>query len=164
MEVRAFSKSPEGDIFIRSNLKSIFTSVLLSLGLFVLAYTGEEAKKYGRYEVFMYKNEEVNNPTSVFSPSDKIFIQIKFFGLKGDCILDTYWYNPSGKLQETTSHRFILHEKSSYTAWSWLALKKMGHLSRILSATEYSIEFYGRWRVEAYLNGERIVTKYFEAL
>ena len=143
-------------------MRAIFASVLLCIGIIVSAYAGEGTRKFGDYDVFMYKNEEFHNPTTVFSPSDKIFIDITFFELKGDYVLDTYWYNPLGKLQETTSHTFTLHEKSSYTAWSWLALKEKGRLGRLLSATEYDIEFYGKWRVEAYLNDERIVTRYLE--
>jgi len=150
---------------MEKNLKMrLFASVLLSVAIIVSAYAGEGTKKYGEYDVFMYKNEEVDNPTTVFSPSDKVFIHIIFFELKGDYILDTHWYNPSSKLQETTRHTFTVDEEFSYDAWSWLALKKQGRLDRVLSATEYSIEFYGRWRVEAYLNGEKIVTKYFEVL
>ena len=143
-------------------MRAIFASVLLCVGIIVSAYAGEGTKKFGDYDVFMYKNEEFDNPTTVFSPSDKIFIDITFFELKGDYVLDTYRYNPLGKLQETTSHGFTLHEKSSCTAWSWLALKEKGRLGRLLSATEYDIEFYGKWRVEAYLNDESIVTRYFE--
>jgi len=108
---------------MEKNLKMcLFASVLLSIVIIISAYAGEGTKKYGECEVFMYKNEEVDNPTTVFSPSDKIFIHIIFFELKGDYILDTHWYNPSGKLQETTRHTFTLDEESSYNAWSWLAL------------------------------------------
>ncbi len=142
---------------------SIFTIVLLSIGFLLQAYAEAQGKKYAKYEVFLYKNEDAGSFTTLFVPSDKIFIRINFFDLKaGDYTLNTYWYNPSGDLQDTGSYRFTLQKNSPYSAWAWLTLHKKGRLTRVFSINEYNAKFYGKWQVKAFLNDREIAAKYFE--
>ena len=135
--------------------------VILSLSIIVCAYAGQETSWSDKYEAFMYKEGELNNPISSFSPSDKIFLNIKLHSLmKGTNVVKIYWYNPSGKLQESTIHSFNIREKNTYSFWGWLVLEK-GATSRVATANEYNFNYYGKWRLEAFLNEGKIIDRHF---
>jgi hypothetical protein len=134
----------------------LFFSIELLTPIF--AYAENKTQKFGKFEVFMYKNEEYNRPINIFSPWDKISLKIKFFDLqKGNYEIRIHWYNPKNELQEANTHHFVLQKKSPYTVEACLTLE--GHQS--LLDYDFDMKFFGKWQVKVYLNYEKIVINEF---
>ena len=119
-------------------------------------------------EAYMFKNEDSRHPVFEFSPHDKVFIRVKFKNLKqGLYTLHTDWYNPLGKLQEKSSFQFTQRRQASFSAQSWIQLKRAGFMKRVFSVSNsggYNVKFFGEWRVVIYLNGEEMVTHRFKMI
>jgi hypothetical protein len=119
-------------------------------------------------EAFMFKNEESLSPVSEFTPRDKVVIRIKFKDLKpGHYTVHTDWYNPLGKLQEKSAFSFQQKRQASFSAQSWIQLKRAGFMKRLFTVSNsggYNMKFYGEWRVVVYLNGEEMVAQKFKVI
>ena len=117
-------------------------------------------------DAFMYRNKDAGNPTIQFSPHDRIVIRVKFKDLqKGSYTFQADWYNPSGEFQDTSSSYFTIQKMSDVVSESELELLRAGALHRMFSTAEstgYHIKFYGLWKVNVFLNGNKIITKEFE--
>ena len=117
-------------------------------------------------DAFMYRNKDAGNPTIQFSPHDRIVIRVKFKDLqKGSYTFQADWYNPSGEFQDTSSSYFTIQKMSDVVSESELELLRAGALHRMFSTAEstgYHIKFYGMWKVNVFLNGEKLIIKEFE--
>jgi len=115
---------------------------------------------------FMYRNNDVDNPTNQFSPHDRIVILVKFMNLqKGSYTFQADWYNPSGEFQDTSSSYFTIQKTSNVVSESQLELMRAGAFRRLFSTSEttgFHIKFYGLWKVNVFLNGNKIIIKEFE--
>lgn len=115
---------------------------------------------------FMYRNEDVDKPTTQFTPHDRIVIRVKFKDLqKGSYTFQADWYNPSGGFQDTSSSYFTIQKTTNVVSESQLELMRAGALRRMFSTSEttgYHIKFYGLWEVKVFLNGNKIIIKEFE--
>ena len=136
--------------------------VLLFTGLFL----PEGASGNFVSDSFMYRNKEVDNPITQFSPHDRIVIQVKFKDLqKGSYTFQADWYNPSGEFQDTSSSYFTIQNTTTVVSESQLELMRAGALRRMFSMSEttgYHIKFYGVWTVNVFLNGNKVIIKEFE--
>ena len=139
--------------------------VVIVLYLILLPSRGITADPV-KYRLYMYKNQESTQSTTVFSPHDQIFIFIRFINLpKGEYTFHADWYNSFGELQESSRYAFSLAEPSDHSVESWLEIKQAGFLNRLFSVSEttgYNLKFYGQWQVKIFLNGEEIAVSPFE--
>jgi hypothetical protein len=141
----------------------IITINLLTIIIFISFNDGQCDQKKYNCKISMYKKGEINNPSTIFSPYDKIFIDVHLHQLPiGQYTLNTLWYNPSGELQENTLFDFNIMNKSNFRILSWLKLHKASPARRLFFGSNYNIKFFGNWHVELYLNGDKICTRYFD--
>ena len=141
---------------------------VLSIFLFInlSVFVGGQALGSSNYALFMYRNEDVQCPTSLFSLKDKIVVRNKLKNLpKGNYTFHADWYNAFGRLQDTCRHEFTAPQEILKVIDSQLEIRKASPLKKLFSASEstgYNIKFYGKWQVKLYLNGEEIACKEFE--
>ena len=103
-------------------------------------------------DAFMYRNKDVHNPTTQFSPRDRIVVRVKFKNLqKGSYTFQADWYNPAGEFQDTSSSYYTIQKTTDVLSESQLELMRAGALRRLFSTSEtkgYHIKFYGMWEVK----------------
>lgn len=108
------------------------------------------------------------NSRESFAPKEKIFARIKIKDLQpGQYSFHTEWINPLGELQDESAFSFEHHRQEDFRAQSWMRLIRAGFFKRLASvskASGYSAEFFGRWQVVFYLNGEKIASRHFDIL
>jgi len=140
-------------------------SALIVVYLVLLPSVGRTTDQIN-YRIFMYKNNEVAQPTTLFSPHDKIVVYIKFFNLPGgEYTFHADWYNSFGELQDSSNYSFALPGAADHAVESSMGMSKAGFLTRLFSVSEttgYSVKFYGKWQVKLFLNGDEVAGKSFE--
>ena len=143
-------------------------SIALSLATIVVvsALLSDPARGDTNYDVFMYKNKDVQDHTVQFSPKDEIVVRIRLEDLpKGVYTFHADWYNAAGELQDASAYRFTTTQTADRGLESHLEIRKASPLKKLFSASEatgYHIKFYGKWQVKLYLNGEEIACTEFE--
>jgi hypothetical protein len=119
-----------------------------------------------RIHAYLYKNDVFNRPLVVFSPYDKIVLSVKFLRLPaGNYSFEAEWYNAFEELQEKAQFSFFLEETGDYALESWLRIKRAGWMRRLTSVSETSgfhVKFFGTWRVDIFLNGEKVAERSFK--
>lgn len=95
-------------------------------------------------------------PTTTFSTEDKeVIAYLKCSNLTGEHKLRWEWYDPNGKLYLSTGNYPLYTSSGKYvkeaTAWHRLAIRD-----------EKATGYPGDWRVEVYLDGERMVSQNFK--
>lgn len=143
------------------NLRNQVVVLLFAIGLLI----PEGASGNNACDAFMYRNEDMQNPTTLFSPHDRIVVRVRFNNLeKGNYTFQADWYNPAGEFQDTSSSYFKIEKTTDVVSESQLELMQAGTLRRLFSTSEakgYHIKFYGMWEVKLFLNGEKRIVQRF---
>jgi hypothetical protein len=142
--------------------------LLLSISLLAapVAAGGSKLEEENRVHAYLYKNDAFTQPLVVFSPYDKIVLSVKFLRLPaGKYRFEADWHNAFGELQEQSRFSFSLEATGDYALESWLRMRQAGMMRRLTSVSETSgfhVKFYGTWRVDIFLNGEKVTERTFE--
>lgn len=125
-----------------------------------------EMEDRNRLHAYLYRNDAFNQPRVLFSPYDRIVLSVKFVDLPaGPYRFQADWFNAFGELQESATFSFFLETPGDYALESWLKMKRAGMMRQLTSVSEISgfhVKFYGKWRVEIFLNGELAGERSFE--
>ena len=120
-------------------------------------------RKNVNYSVVMQSNLESGIPKENFSCEDKIFLYFTWFGLQGSHYLSSFWYNPRGRVQETTEYNFSVKNERESNTWLWLKLRK-GKGKGFDFIDRVSLDFTGEWLVEIFLDGDFLERKKFTVI
>jgi len=111
---------------------------------------------------YLSRDEKGMEKSQTFTLSDKVYLHIQFSHLpKGNHRLKALWFSPKGKLQEKTDFPISLSQSQSYQAYLWLSFESRGWLSKLQSRSLSMPEFMGEWRVELYLNQQKLLEDRF---
>ena len=142
--------------------------VTAALGLFFLitafeegAYSGPKSKP--EPVIFLTTSPEEKLQTNEFDCAEKIYLYAELGELKeGPHKAEAHWKNPKGRLQQVSSHEFTTGGKP-YAVWLWLKLLPStgGELFGDIDPSIGMGEFFGRWKVKLYLDGEFIAERVF---
>lgn len=122
------------------------------------------------YESYVTASEEAGipmaEPADFFECSDRIFAVIEFNDLEsGDHSLEIVWRDPAGNDRERNALTFPV-SSSHERLWAWLKLHRPpgGTIASILDPASGLHEFIGEWRVEFWLDGNRVAGNRFQVL
>ena len=148
-------KSPEPAVIIAA-----------ALGFFFLISAFDDAA-FSRSKpepgVFLTTSPEEKLQTNEFDCGEKIYLYAELGELKeGPHRAEAHWKNPKGKLQQVSSHEFTTGGKP-YAVWLWLKLLPStgGELFGDIDPSIGMGEFFGRWKVKLYLDGEFVAERVF---
>ena len=132
--------------------------------LFLTGATFASTSPFSSVSSRLYKNKNLAGEVTVFTPYEKICLQLELQQLQpGKFTLTTDWLTPWGKLEHQSSHSFEVTEVTpSWKAYSWLNLRKNGPVKRLMTGEDFKKEFYGTWTVRLYLNGQQIRKQTFD--
>jgi len=137
--------------------------ILLLFFIFALHSIAFGEKKNVNYSVVMKSNLESGIQKENFSCEDKIFLYFTWFDLQGSHSLNSFWYNPRGRVQETTEYNFSVKNEREFNTWQWLKLSK-GKEKGFVFADRVSLDFTGEWLVEIFLDGDFLERKNFTVI
>lgn len=116
-----------------------------------------EEKEYD--QIFLSTNINERRDVDSFECSDRIYVVITGVKSKGSHLLEVYWHNPYGALQEYTRYDFKV-TANPVSAAAWLELQSDTG-GKVFGLNTGMSEFIGEWRAKVYLDGMLIGVKTF---
>lgn len=106
-----------------------------------------------------YNQASFENPQSVFSPYDKIFVKVNCKTLDaGDYTLSVNWVHHKVGIVRTGKQDFSINVQGvGHTAYFWFKLTRQGPIKSALTNKDFYPGHLGDWRAEAFL-GENSVS------
>jgi hypothetical protein len=157
-QARASKETTAAEGYVRrvSSMKGILVFVL---GLTVLLSPMTSAfSENSLYQIVMYKLKEggVRDIRDDFRQSDKIFADFTFSPQAKESIIEFRWINPLNNKEQSYVEVVNLPATSTkHTLLCWIQMNPS------LPEKIIGSRFFGRWRLEMWVNGSRVAEKGF---